>query len=390
MLPASPMARFPEDFQGGDGLEEDRLSAAGPIERRADHPYRDKRDALIARRRALARELAEAERSAARRQRVARELEAVDEELRGRGAPLIDTITTSTPCRARWEDMRGDDVVRRCPRCDREVHDLTRMTRDETEALFTRAAATPYVRLRRRPDGRIVTADCPADPPSAAARAARVVAAGVLFGASATAASAIASAFLPAFGGARAPSPSELAPRGASSAARTRTMAATEARTAARAGVDAPQPASESEDRCATGARLAPLPDAVRAEITRDELDQHIRRLAPQSWEIDRALVDRALESRAGTQGVRLLPHERAGRVVGVKVYGIRRVSLLGRLGLRSGDTIVDIDGEPVRSQDGVLESLARRRGADALFVRIARRGEERVHVYRVSPRPRP
>jgi hypothetical protein len=65
-------------------------------------------------------------------------------------------------CKQRWEDMVGDDRVRACNGCDRQVFNLSAMTREEAEAVLATRGLTPCVRFYRRPDGTVMTTDCPA------------------------------------------------------------------------------------------------------------------------------------------------------------------------------------------------------------------------------------
>lgn len=120
--------------------------------------YRDDLDALAARHAALAREVAEAERA---RDEAAREL---DEARAGRKLPVLDTIRVASPCKADWNAMTGDDRVRQCGTCNKQVFDLSSMTRDEAEALLL-ARAHLCIRYYRRADGTILLADCPAGAP---------------------------------------------------------------------------------------------------------------------------------------------------------------------------------------------------------------------------------
>jgi hypothetical protein len=362
-----------EIFDGRAG-EGDRLSALERDAGRAVHPYRDGRDGLIVKRRALAGELERLERAAARRDRIAGELTAIDEELRARRSPL-ELIAIETPCRERWDAMKGDDVTRRCGRCQRDVHDLSRMTEAEIEALFARAGASPCVRLRRRPDGRVVTADCPVEPPSLARRTARALSAGVLFGA---AAGASAAASLSAL----APAPQVVAvePLERREVVRQR---APDVDLRARRSREEP-----TDDQGFTMGdpgyyQVAP----AEPSIATDDLDGHIRWIAPQAWEIDRELVERALMPTSGSvRTSRVIPHEEDGRVVGVKIYGVRRASVAGRLGIQNGDLLIDVNGHRVADPGAMFEAYARLRDADAIFLRLERRGEERLHVYRITP----
>jgi hypothetical protein len=64
-------------------------------------------------------------------------------------------------CTQRWDDMVGDERVRLCAGCDRQVFNLSEMTRAEAEAVLATHGVTPCVRFYRRPDGTVMTSDCP-------------------------------------------------------------------------------------------------------------------------------------------------------------------------------------------------------------------------------------
>lgn len=124
---------------------------------------------LLAKRRRVLASLAQAERAAEQAAAYRDELAYVDSSLRASAASMLERVRIATPCRASWEDMAGDDVVRHCTRCHKDVYDLASMTTSEAEALLARDGESPCVRLRRRRDGRVVTSDCP--PPSWSERA---------------------------------------------------------------------------------------------------------------------------------------------------------------------------------------------------------------------------
>jgi hypothetical protein len=77
--------------------------------------------------------------------------------------PLLDRVAIKTPCTASWGEMEGDDRVRFCCTCRKNVYDLSAMTEDEAEAFlaFHLDDQDACVKLYRRPDGRILTTDCP-------------------------------------------------------------------------------------------------------------------------------------------------------------------------------------------------------------------------------------
>jgi hypothetical protein len=71
---------------------------------------------------------------------------------------LLNDIHIAEPCTFDWEQMSGDDRQRHCSKCENPVHDLSTMSADEANALL-RSAQAPCVRILRREDNSIVTAD---------------------------------------------------------------------------------------------------------------------------------------------------------------------------------------------------------------------------------------
>ena len=101
---------------------------------------------------------------------------------------LIDDLVIAIPCNVKWEEMqprvatpdgrllplvssdRPPELVgglreighraRHCRRCDRNVYDVSTMTREEAESFIATSEGEVCLRLYRRPDGRLVTAEC--------------------------------------------------------------------------------------------------------------------------------------------------------------------------------------------------------------------------------------
>ncbi|MBL8679879.1 MAG: hypothetical protein JNK05_11970 [Myxococcales bacterium] len=131
--------------------------------------YRDDSDALAARKSALEtdlaaakQKLAESEDIASRAARMERELAEVEARLRGekKRLPMLDNVRVASPCTASWADMKGDDRVRFCGHCEKNVFNLSAMSRDEAEALILASGAKICVRMYRRADGTVLTEDC--------------------------------------------------------------------------------------------------------------------------------------------------------------------------------------------------------------------------------------
>lgn len=73
----------------------------------------------------------------------------------------LDDVRVASPCSADWDSMYGDDQKRFCKECKLSVYNLSGMTRDEAERLITNSEGRLCVRFYKRPDGTIITQDCP-------------------------------------------------------------------------------------------------------------------------------------------------------------------------------------------------------------------------------------
>lgn len=135
-------------------------------------PYRNEVDALRERKDSLEREIArlreqttELEGLRARERELADELARIEKKLGARlkrTLPMLDQVTVASPCTASWDEMVGDERVRFCLICEKNVYNLSAMTREDAERLLKeRAGGELCVRYYQRADGTILTQDCP-------------------------------------------------------------------------------------------------------------------------------------------------------------------------------------------------------------------------------------
>lgn len=75
--------------------------------------------------------------------------------------PVLNDLQVASPCPASWADMAGDDRVRFCGQCEKNVYDLTVLTPDEIVDVITATEGKFCGRLYQRTDGRVLTVDCP-------------------------------------------------------------------------------------------------------------------------------------------------------------------------------------------------------------------------------------
>ena len=92
--------------------------------------FRDDVDALASRHASLEHELADKTRELADAARI------LDEARAKCRLPILDNLRIAAPCSASWDRMLGDDRVRHCGDCNKNVYNLSGMTRDEAEALI--------------------------------------------------------------------------------------------------------------------------------------------------------------------------------------------------------------------------------------------------------------
>lgn len=116
--------------------------------------YRSDFEALSARRAALEVEVRDKTRELDEARRL------VTEHENRKLLPVLDNIRVAAPCTARWDAMIGDDVVRHCVECKKNVYNLSGMTRDEAEAMILARDGELCVRYYQRADGTILTSDC--------------------------------------------------------------------------------------------------------------------------------------------------------------------------------------------------------------------------------------
>lgn len=73
----------------------------------------------------------------------------------------LDSVSIPVPCEVPWSDMHGDARTRHCDQCKQNVYDVSELSRAEALALLGEAdTKPPCLRVFRRPDGRVMTADC--------------------------------------------------------------------------------------------------------------------------------------------------------------------------------------------------------------------------------------
>jgi hypothetical protein len=80
---------------------------------------------------------------------------------RTRALPILDSLRVASPCKASWDDMVGDERVRFCGTCAKDVYNLSAMSREEAAQLVGSKGGDLCARMFQRADGTLMTQDCP-------------------------------------------------------------------------------------------------------------------------------------------------------------------------------------------------------------------------------------
>ena len=115
-------------------------------------------------------------------------------------------------------------------------------------------------------------------------------------------------------------------------------------------------------------------------------LAKGIQKVSPTEFNIDRGVVDKILENQSELmRQARIVPEQENGKVVGIRLFGIRPDTLLGTLGMENGDRLQTINGFDMASPEKALEAYARLRTADKLVVQVNRRGQNMNLDYNIK-----
>jgi general secretion pathway protein C len=128
------------------------------------------------------------------------------------------------------------------------------------------------------------------------------------------------------------------------------------------------------------------LPNAEPGDEMQSSIDQGIKKIDDNNYEIDKSLVEKVLlNPMAVAKGARVVPSMKNGKPDGFKLYAIRPSSAFARLGLANGDTLQSINGFELTSADKALEVYTKLREATSLEVEVTRRGKPVTLKYSIK-----
>ena len=139
----------------------------------------------------------------------------------------------------------------------------------------------------------------------------------------------------------------------------------------------APPPAPSASVAHMNAAPVPSPPAQGGASPVPPDIAKGVVKVGPTEFNVDRGVVDKILENQAELmKQARIVPEQENGKVVGIRLYGVRPDTLLGVLGMENGDRLEKINGFEMASPEKALEAYARLRTADHLTIAINRRGQ--------------
>lgn len=131
--------------------------------------------------------------------------------------------------------------------------------------------------------------------------------------------------------------------------------------------------------------KLQPPSSKDDSALLRD-IKSKIQKVNDTEFNVDRSVVDKILENQAELmQFTRIVPDTKDGKVLGIRLFGIKSESLLGALGLQNGDRLESINGFNMGSPEKALEAYARLRSASQLAITVNRGGVEVSIVHHIT-----
>ena len=132
-------------------------------------------------------------------------------------------------------------------------------------------------------------------------------------------------------------------------------------------------------------AAAEPPPSDENKDELQSSIDNGIKKIDDNNYEIDKALVDKVLANpMAVAKGARVVPAVKNGKPDGFKLYAIRPSSVYSKLGLTNGDTIQSINGFELTTADKALEVYTKLREATSLEMEVTRRGKPVTLKYQI------
>jgi S1-C subfamily serine protease len=115
------------------------------------------------------------------------------------------------------------------------------------------------------------------------------------------------------------------------------------------------------------------------------EGDGGVTKVTEYRYDIKRSRVQALLENQATLmREARVVPEQENGKVVGVRLFGIRKTSVLAELGFENGDRVRRVNGFLIVDPSTALEAYAELKKAKEIVVELDRKGKPVKLQYRI------
>jgi len=122
---------------------------------------------------------------------------------------------------------------------------------------------------------------------------------------------------------------------------------------------------------------VAPTRVSAAPSRARQDYSKSVTKTGDYEWSIDRNMLEENLNdlSSLGMQA-RIVPNYRGGKYEGFKLVGVRPDSLYRAIGIRSGDVIKTINGEPIDSPNKAITMFEKFKSSSNISIGVERRGQ--------------
>jgi type II secretion system protein C len=111
-----------------------------------------------------------------------------------------------------------------------------------------------------------------------------------------------------------------------------------------------------------------------------------VKKTGAYSYDIERPELNKYLDNLGGLGSqARVIPNHVGGRTQGYKLVGVRPNSLFRTIGIRSGDVIMSVNGQPIDSAAKALGLFDKLKSEPQVGVTIERRGQEKELSYSIQ-----
>lgn len=125
------------------------------------------------------------------------------------------------------------------------------------------------------------------------------------------------------------------------------------------------------QQQVASAATEAPAPAAA------DPYGDRLRKIDDRTYEVDRSLVRELVGGSMAKAGARVSPiTNKSGTLDGLKVFGVRKDGLAGRLGLQTGDVLEAVNNTKIESANTLLGLYAQLETLNTVELQGTRRGK--------------